>query len=216
MRVINFFGGPGSGKTTAAAGLFHELKKRWAAVEMASEYAKDLILNGESRQLSQQIMVFANQEMRLDRLRADYDWAITDAPLLLSAFYAPRAYPPSYRRLVLDMFESYDNVNIFVRRSHAYKPEGRIQREERHADRLAEQIEAFLAGLGFPYISMSASDASPACLTAWLQDQGWLPPAPPTRPQPPIMAVHQGHGDATRRAVTLRDLFPDLAVPVTG
>lgn len=41
--VINFWGAPGSGKSTAAAELFVQMKKDGANIELTTEYAKDLV-----------------------------------------------------------------------------------------------------------------------------------------------------------------------------
>ena len=41
--VVNLIGGPGSGKSTTAAGLFYNLKKLGINCEMALEYAKDKV-----------------------------------------------------------------------------------------------------------------------------------------------------------------------------
>ena len=39
--IINLIGGPGSGKSTTAAGLFYKLKQMGIDCEMALEFAKD-------------------------------------------------------------------------------------------------------------------------------------------------------------------------------
>ena len=42
LKVINFFGAPGSGKSTIAAGLFFEMKMKQMNVELVTEFAKEL------------------------------------------------------------------------------------------------------------------------------------------------------------------------------
>ena len=44
--VVNFFAGPGAGKSSMAAGLFAELKFRGVNCELATEYAKDKVWEG--------------------------------------------------------------------------------------------------------------------------------------------------------------------------
>ena len=84
MKVINFFGGPCSGKSTAAAGLFYLMKKQKYNVELVTEFAKDLVYEDHTMALSEQNYVFANQEYRLARLEGKIDYAISDSPLILS------------------------------------------------------------------------------------------------------------------------------------
>ena len=171
FHVVNFFGGPGAGKSTAAAGLFYELKKRWVLSELVIEFAKELVWSGSAHLLSKQNYVFANQEHRLNRLMDKVDVAITDSPLLLSAFYAPEGYPLSFKQSVFDFFETYSNVNIFVERSHEYAADGRLQNEA-EADALAESMKQFLSENGIGYYTVTANDANPIYLCYWLVKSG--------------------------------------------
>ena len=43
MKVINIFGGPGTGKSVTAAKLFAELKIQNKNCELITEYAKELV-----------------------------------------------------------------------------------------------------------------------------------------------------------------------------
>ena len=82
MKVINLFGGPGVGKSTAAAGLFYEMKKRQLSVELVTEYAKDMVWENRQNILDDQIYIFAKQQRRIARLRDHHiDWVITDSPI---------------------------------------------------------------------------------------------------------------------------------------
>lgn len=167
--VVNFFGGPGAGKSTAAAGLFYELKKRWVSAELVTEFAKDLVWSDSAHLLSKQNYVFANQEHRINRLAGKVDVAISDSPLLLSAFYAPEDYPLSFKQSVFDFFKMYRNINIFVERSHEYAVSGRLQNQG-EADALADSMKRFLRDNGVPYYIITANDANPVYLCHWLQE----------------------------------------------
>lgn len=173
LKVINFFGGPGAGKSTAAAGLFYEMKKRWVSVELVNEFAKELMWDKSPHMLEHQNYVFAEQEHRLNRLVNQVDIAISDSPLLLSAYYAPKRYPISFKRSVFDFFGMYDNVNILVRRSHEYAAEGRLQNQD-EADAVAETMEEFLMANGVPFYVITANDASPRYLFYWMVQQGLI------------------------------------------
>lgn len=174
FTVINFFGGPGAGKSTAASGLFTELKKRWVSVEQVTEFAKELVWSDSAHVLSKQNYVFANQEYRLSRLADKVDVAVSDAPLLLSAFYTPESYPVSFKRSVFDFFQAYRNINIFVERSHDYAMAGRIQNQE-EADALAESMKRFLLENGIGFYTITANDANPMYLCYWLYKNNLIP-----------------------------------------
>ena len=88
MKVINLYGGPGSGKSTTAAGLYYRMKMAHHNVELVTEYAKDLVYADRLEgMLDQQEYIFAKQNNRLHRLRNKTDWVVTDSPILLSTVY---------------------------------------------------------------------------------------------------------------------------------
>lgn len=167
MKTINFFGGPSAGKSTTASGLFYEMKRHWIECEYIQEYAKELIWSDHHQMLSHQNYILAEQEYRLNRLNKKIDVAISDAPLLFSSFYAPSDYPDAFHDLVFHFFNTYDNINIFVKRSHDYSLLGRIQNAT-EGDYVAGEMENFLQKNGVAYWSMTASDASPKRLLKWL------------------------------------------------
>ncbi len=163
MQVINFFGSAGAGKTTAAYGLAHEMKKRYVEVEFSDEYAKRLFLAQSTHMLADQLSILAEQNARLHYANNPVhtiDYVITDAPLMLSAFYSPANYPPSFRAWVVDLFKMYDNINIFLKRSHAYNPRLR-QQSEHESDIDSDRMEAMLQAYNIPYITMNAGDEVP-------------------------------------------------------
>ena len=59
MIVVNLYGGPGSGKSTTAAGIFSELKMLGLNTELVTEYAKDKVWEKHESILDNQIYVFA-------------------------------------------------------------------------------------------------------------------------------------------------------------
>lgn len=130
LRVVNFYGGPGSGKSTTAAGLFYKLKLAGLRVELVQEYAKDLTWERRYGALENQAYVFAKQLQRLHRIEGQVDIAVTDSPLLLSLMYTPAGYPSTFRPFVLDMISRYENVNYFLSRTKPYQQYGRVQTED--------------------------------------------------------------------------------------
>jgi RecA/RadA recombinase len=133
LTVINFFGGPGTGKSTLAAALFAKMKKEGGKVELNHEVAKDLMWERLYETFSEQDYIFALQHHMLRRLvDRNIDYVIVDSPLLFSLFYMPFDFPPSFRQFVEDVFYSYDNINIFLDRhdSVPYVQTGRNETEE--------------------------------------------------------------------------------------
>ncbi len=83
MKVINIFAGPGCGKSTVAAGLFHKLKTLNKNVEYVSEYAKDLIYENRLERLNDYLYVLAEQHHRLLKLSNSVEYAICDGSLFI-------------------------------------------------------------------------------------------------------------------------------------
>lgn len=131
MKVINFFGGPGCGKSTTASWLFHQLKTYngyGLRCEYVTEFAKDLTYEENYKALSCQEYVFGNQLWRMKRLKGKTDVVITDSPLLLSIFYDDRQLEP-FENVVLTNFDDFENINIFLERPSEYKEDGRNESE---------------------------------------------------------------------------------------
>lgn len=128
MKVINFFAGPGAGKSTLAAELFVALKRRGEAVDLVTEYAKDLVWERRNNVLADQLYIFAKQRRRLIRLQeSGVAWAVTDSPLLFSCLYGKTSL--TFRALVQEEFDEFANINFFVRRKKAYVELGRMHTE---------------------------------------------------------------------------------------
>ena len=127
--VINLMGGPGSGKSTAASGIFYRLKKMGVNCELALEFAKDKVWEEAFRTMDDQLYILAKQYHKLWRLRDKVDVIITDSPLLVSIFYnkTPSKY---FNDFVIEQFNSFDNMTYFIERPDHYQQSGRIQNEE--------------------------------------------------------------------------------------
>ena len=138
--VINLFGAPGAGKSTGAAYIFSELKQRGVNAELVTEFAKDKTWEGNTLALSCQEYVFGKQSYRLARCRDDVDVIVTDSPLPLAIIYNTNpALGRPFNEVILNVFDTYDNVNFFIKRGKVYNPKGRSQTEA-ESDALAEDI----------------------------------------------------------------------------
>lgn len=86
-KVINFFSGSGTGKSTIAAALYAELKIRSAHVELAREYIKKWAWEKRTPGKFDQIYIFGHQANEEGRLYEKVDFIVSDSPLLLVPFY---------------------------------------------------------------------------------------------------------------------------------
>lgn len=129
IKVINFFAGPGAGKSTTAAGVFSVMKSYGIRAELVTEVAKDATWEGHSFLLSQQVSLFAEQLRRQTRLIGKRDVLVTDSPILLPAL----VYNTEWQHLAplaWEAWHKFENINFFIRRVKPYDNEGRNETEE--------------------------------------------------------------------------------------
>lgn len=130
MKVINLFGGPGTGKSTTAAGLFFLMKRDNMNCELVTEFAKELVW--DDHKVDDQISIFAEQYHRLHRLKDKVEYAITDSPLFLSTVYGKSCALqwPHFPHFIEEVYHSFDNINVMLRRVKPYHKEGRYNDED--------------------------------------------------------------------------------------
>lgn len=140
MKIINLFGGPGTGKSTTAARLFAELKMNNLRAEYVPEFAKDLVYNESYRELEHQEWIFANQHQRMFRLRDKVDIIVTDAPLFNSIVYSGKGEEhKDFHSYVFSVFSRYKNLNIYLERETVYLQDGRYQ-DEAGAKKIDDEV----------------------------------------------------------------------------
>lgn len=130
--VINLFGGPSCGKSTTAAGVFNLLKLHSLNCELVTEYAKDLTWEKSLKKLENQYYVFGEQYHRMWRVRDSVDIIVTDSPLILSKVYGVylgKNWPNCFYETIIDTFNSFNNLNFYLKRLKHYNPAGRNQTE---------------------------------------------------------------------------------------
>ena len=149
--IVTMFGGPGVGKSTTAADIFARLKWTQVSVEMVQEYAKGKVYEESMRTLDHQIYVFGKQLHYVKRCAREVDVVVQDASLLNSLIYKREKTSETFKRLVREEYERFDNFNIYIERDHPYDSEGRYQTRE-EALKLDARIERKLEELGLNYI----------------------------------------------------------------
>lgn len=130
---INIYGGPGVGKSTLAARIYSDLRRRFVNVELVQEVVKQYVYAGRTLKPWDYVYTFGQQfEAELLPLSAGVKTIVTDSPLFLQCIYAYRDDSPAYEQLVdiCRMFdEDYAVRNFLVLRSEAtpYETLGRWQ-----------------------------------------------------------------------------------------
>lgn len=158
MKVIAMLGGPGSGKSTTAAGVFHKLKLAGVNCELVTEFAKDLSYEKRGVALGNQAYVFGKQLHRLHRLDGTVDVVITDSPPILSLMYAPDWYPPSFADFVRFMVGRYETSYYFMDRVKPFVQTGRHHTEEESIDIDWKIKELFEYNTGYPKYKVLPGD----------------------------------------------------------
>jgi tRNA uridine 5-carbamoylmethylation protein Kti12 len=151
--IVNLFGGPSSGKSTTAAGLFHKLKISGVNCELVTEFAKHITWKEDFNTLKNQIYVFAKQHDRIFHLKDKVDVIITDSPTIIGLSYCNwDLMSRSFEQFVIDEFNRDDsvNVNYFINRVKEYNPSGRNQTEEEAKEKDVE-IKTLLNKYDIPF-----------------------------------------------------------------
>lgn len=167
--IVNMIAGPGTGKSTTAAGVFVELKHAGVNCELVTEYAKDLVWGRTTTTLGNQIYIFGKQYHRLWRLLDQVDVVVTDCPLLLSLYYGAHE-SDAFKRLVLQTFEQMDNMNFYLIRRKAFNPSGRLQSED-EARQIDHELSRILDANDVPYAEVLADATAPKAIASVVLDE---------------------------------------------
>lgn len=157
--IVNFLGGPGSGKSTNSARIFAALKDLNYNVELVTEYAKDLTWGESYNVLRDQIYVFGKQQHRIWRLDGKVDIILTDSPLLLSTVYGESETSKEFKDLVVSEYFRRPTINIMLNRVKQYNPKGRNQTLD-EAIGLDERIKQRVQEVDKIHLTVDGSETS--------------------------------------------------------
>ena len=150
MLVVNLFGSAGAGKSSGMAKIFYDLKtKYFINAEQAPEFAKEKVWEENT-----EVFKPDNQLYRISRLRDKVDVVVTDSPLPLCIFYNKSpVLGHTFNVLVMQTFNSFNNINFFIERNKPYNPKGRFQ-TEKESDADSIKLKKILDINNIPYTTV--------------------------------------------------------------
>ncbi len=158
--VVNLFGVPGAGKSTGAAYIFAKIKMLGVNAELITEFAKDKTWERNDEAFKNQAYVFGEQAYRISRCADKVDVIVTDSPLPLSIMYnSDKRLTENFNRTVMDVFNSYNNLNYLLLRVKPYNPAGRRQTEA-ESDALGATVISLLKDRDIPYCAIDGDIGS--------------------------------------------------------
>lgn len=175
-KIINLYGGPGTGKSTTAAYLYHQLKIRHVNAELVREYVKEWAYEKRIISTYDQIYFLGKQSRKESMLYGKVDWIVTDCPVFMGAFYAQqycsvsvsegiRAATIAYYRQAAE--DGHEHFHVLLNRNVPYQPEGRYQNEQ-EALAMDLDLSRLLSNLRVPVIHSATGEENVAQLLGQL------------------------------------------------
>jgi len=154
--IINFLAGPGAGKSTLAAGLYYELKKRRVNCELVREYAKDLCWVGKLQGTNSNIIT-QGQFNLVNKVFGKVPIIIHDTSLLLGSVYGQDI------ETCLELDSQFrPALNIFVKRGKDFEKAGRLQNRD-ESIKIDQRIIQMLERNNIDYLTQTVYHAKPLC-----------------------------------------------------
>jgi hypothetical protein len=169
-KIINLFGGPGIGKSSIASGITYKLKKKHITCDNPYEFPKSLAWDENHSAIQDQLYVLANQHRGIVKSFGKVDYIVLDSPIILSivyrSVYKRTEYPSTlyqseyFDKLVLDIHNRYDCINIVLRRGYGNHNEKERYQSLDESKELDYQIEKVLIENKISYYSVDVNDKS--------------------------------------------------------
>lgn len=166
-KIVNLFGGPGIGKSSIAAGLTYKLKKKHITCDNPYEFPKILAWDENHSAIRDQLYVLANQHRGIVKSYGKVDYIILDSPILLSLtyrnYYKSNEYPATlygntFDKMVLEIFNQYDNINILLERGEGNHNEKERYQTLEQSKELDKAIELSMISNNIPYYVVKVGD----------------------------------------------------------
>jgi hypothetical protein len=158
-KLVNLFGGPGAGKSSIASGITYKLKKNHITCDNPYEFPKLLAWDENKEAIKDQFFIAGNQHRGIAKSYGKVDYIVIDSPILFSLVYTgyyDKGYPSdrygeSFFNFIVDLHNSYDNINILLERSdgnHNEKERYQTLNESLEIDKI---IKGILDDNNIPY-----------------------------------------------------------------
>ena len=166
-KIVNLFGGPGIGKSSIASGITYKLKKQHIKVDNPYEFPKLLAWDENHSAIQDQLYVLANQHRGIVKSFGKVDFIILDSPILLSlvyrSVYKGTSYPSTlysetFDKMVLNIFNQYDNINIVLERTEGDFNENERYQTLEESKMLDLEIENTLINNNIPYYKIKVGE----------------------------------------------------------
>lgn len=172
-RRINFYGGPGSGKSTAALYTAAKFKKRGYRAELAREYVKHWTYYSRVPTAWDQIHIFGQQiQEESILLENGIEVAVVECPLVLGAWHSNSLNPeltPYLLGLARKFDEAFPPINVFLDRGELdFDPLGRFSA---HNKDTIEELDRSLYSFVSDYVGTEDLHIITSPFNPWELDQ---------------------------------------------
>lgn len=167
-KIVNFYGGPGSGKSSMASAVFSELKFMKVEVELVNEYAKKKVWEEAYKVFECQFYVCAKQAYDIFNVSKHVDLIITDSPIIMSLAYTNG--DKLLDDLMIREHKKYEGIDIFLTRTKEYNSKGRYQTEE-EAKEKDILIKKILKETQVSYIEFEGEKKSLPCIMDYINSK---------------------------------------------
>lgn len=167
MILINFFGAPGSGKSTASALTYARFKREGYRAELVRECTKAAVYGGALQGSIDSMSVLRTHETEVEILSPHCDVVVMDSPFLMTACYSDRE---EVKERAIKLHFGRPSYNVFMCLPISpsdYRLDGRWEdydaskKREEAILKLEEIIDDF--NVYIPFGSFSMSDALKIC-----------------------------------------------------
>lgn len=157
--IINLYGGPSAGKSTASAFLYYKCKVGGYNTELVREYVKEWAYEARYISIYDQLYILGKQSRKESFLYGKVDYIITDSPVMLAAYYAEKYCPPDFASGIKEAarafykqseIDGHKHHHVVLQRNSPYKKEGRYQ-DEAEAKEIDAGIKNLLTASNLPF-----------------------------------------------------------------
>lgn len=134
-KIINYFGGPGLGKSTDSADLYVQMKRAGYDVELVREVAKKWAWQGRNIGPFDQMAILGTQMEEESSLFGKVEYIITDSPAFLGGVYLHINHNKDFMMDTVKHYYDYCEANgiefknFVLPRNKPYNSKGRFESE---------------------------------------------------------------------------------------